>query len=253
MKLLAIDAGNTRVKWARHDGAAWSRVAFVDTAVVRGSGQLAVLAHGPVDRIIASNVAGAKVAEVIESTATALGLPLEILASTSHAAGVTNGYENPAQLGTDRWAALAGAHTVGPRGAEKIVVLAGTAVTVDALSPAGQHRGGIIFPGLGLMRDALAGGTARLKKDADSAAQQEPADFPRDTATAIATGVNDAFIGAFERFRERTRMAAGSAPVVLGAGGTIGALAWRLPFPITINENLVFDGLLALSRDTSPR
>lgn len=253
MRILAIDAGNTRVKWARHEGSAWSKVATAGTAAVRASGQIALLAHGPVERVIASNVAGTEVAAVIESTAAALGLPLEIIVSREYAAGVRNGYSQPGQLGTDRWAALVGAQAGAPRATEKIVVLAGTAVTVDALDATGQHRGGIIFPGLDLMREALAGGTARLKAGAGAAAQQEATDFPADTANAIATGVNDAFVGAFVRFHERVRAVAGKAPVVIGAGGTIGALAWRLPFPITINDNLVFDGLLALARDGPAR
>ena len=53
---------------------------------------------------------------------------------------MTNGYDHPSRLGVDRWVALIGArHRVLAQGAPRpaLVVMVGTAVTVDALDATG--------------------------------------------------------------------------------------------------------------------
>ena len=75
--------------------------------------------------------------------------------------GVVNSYRNPPQLGSDRWAALIGArHLLGERPA--MVVVCGTATTIDFLTGEGVFKGGVIMPGVGLMLRSLHEGTAAL-------------------------------------------------------------------------------------------
>ena len=79
--------------------------------------------------------------------------------------GVKNGYRNPAQLGSDRWAALIGARAL--HGARPVlVVCCGTATTIDLLTAQGQFAGGCILPGVGTMLRSLHEKTAALP-DAD--------------------------------------------------------------------------------------
>ena len=58
---------------------------------------------------------------------------------SAHDAGISNGYDHPSRLGADRWVALAGArqrvleHAAGGPPRPALVVMVGTAVTVDAL------------------------------------------------------------------------------------------------------------------------
>jgi hypothetical protein len=59
---------------------------------------------------------------------------------------VTNGYDHPGRLGADRWVALIGARQhVLSRGAARpvLVVMVGTAVTIDALDTEGRFLGGL--------------------------------------------------------------------------------------------------------------
>ena len=125
MKLL-IDAGNTRIKWRLPQAAE-----AVDGACEHDQLDAldAVLARQPgIERIIGANVAGPGVAANIARLAANRGLVPEWLIPTSERCGVRNLYDNPAQLGADRWAALIGARALHPHAC--VVVMAGSATTI---------------------------------------------------------------------------------------------------------------------------
>src|SRR5205085_12624801 len=130
---------------------------------------------------------------------------------------VTNRYDT-LQPGADRWAALLGAwHR--QRGA-CLVVGAGTATTADLLSTRGEFRGGIIFPGLELMKRSLAENTTRLPF-----AEGAWAEEPRNTADAIETGVLQAQAGAIERMYAQLTRVEGSSAACLISGGAAARIA----------------------------
>lgn len=237
-RLLAIDAGNTRIKWGLHEGGAWRATGAIATADAHAlAATLAAL--GPVDRAIASNVAGAEVERELSAAARKLGAALRLVRPSAHEASVVNRYRDPAQLGPDRWAALVAARASGP--GPKVVATAGTALTVDALSAAGEFLGGLIVPGPALMRHALQSGTARLREieGADS-------DFPSSTPDAITSGAIQACAGAIAGVVERLAQREGTRPDVLLSGGAAREIAPRLAMPHTLRENLVLDGLVRL-------
>lgn len=237
--VLAIDAGNTRVKWGLREGAGWSARGAVPTA------DAAKLAAGwpplpPGTRAIASNVGGAAVRERLLEACAVRGLALDFIASLAGQLGVRSAYRDPSQLGTDRWAALVAARH--EFAASQLVVNAGTALTVDALRADGLFAGGLIAPGPALMRRALGNGTAQLRLTEGAF---DP--FPRSTPDAITTGSVQAAVGAVERMHE-AMSAAGFAPerIVLSGGGAP-ELAPHLPMPVTLNDNLVLDGLALIA------
>ena len=238
--ILLFDAGNTRIKWAVHDGRGFIASGVMETA--RAAELADALPRGhQAKRAFASNVAGAEVRAHLERACAASSATLEVIASRFEQLGVTSGYRDPAQLGTDRWAALVAAHHVGP--GHKLVVNAGTALTIDALTADGRFLGGMIVPGPALMRRSLDRGTAGLRLTEGHFAQ-----FPQSTPDAITTGAIQACAGAIERMRDE--MAGGDcAPsrIVL-SGGAAAELASHLPIAATIRENLVIDGLLLIAR-----
>ena len=235
-----IDAGNTRIKWGLHDGRSYVATGAVDTAkAARLADDMPTSprrAHA-----LASNVAGAAVREALERACSARGIALAFIASRGEQLGVKSGYRDPGQLGPDRWAALIAAHHAGP--GHKLVVNAGTALTIDALTADGRFLGGMIVPGPALMRRSLDRGTAGLRLTEGSFA-----DFPTSTPDAITTGAIQACAGAIERMRD-AMAGAGTAPsqIVL-SGGAAPELAGHLPIAATIRENLVLDGLLLIAR-----
>jgi type III pantothenate kinase len=136
--LLAIDAGNTRIKWAVHDGNRWARPGAIATSGSARIGE-AWAALPAIGRAIACNVAGADVERILREACSARGAKLTVIAARAEELGVVNGYRDPARLGPDRWAALVAAHAVGA--GAKLVVNAGTALTIDALAADGHCPG----------------------------------------------------------------------------------------------------------------
>jgi type III pantothenate kinase len=154
---------------------------------------------------------------------------------------VTNGYRDPTQLGADRWVALVAAHRAAP--GHKLVVNAGTALTIDALTADGKFLGGLIVAGPALMRRSLDGATAALRESAGAVR-----DFPDNTPDAIASGSIAAGVGAIERVARA--MSARGTPVglIILSGGAAGELSPALGLPFRLHENLVLDGLQTIAR-----
>ncbi|HLU76785.1 MAG TPA: type III pantothenate kinase [Burkholderiales bacterium] len=234
--ILAVDAGNTRIKWGLRDAAGqW---------ITRGAAAVDELerayeewARMPVPtRIAIANVAGPAVRETVVDLIGRWSVEPVWLETTARACGVVNGYEIPTQLGVDRWAAAVAAWL--RQGRECLVVMAGTATTVDVVDADGVFRGGLILPGLGLMKRALVDHTAALKF-----APGVYRDLPRNTADAIESGCIHAQIGAIERMRRRLSPDAGC--VISGGGAP--ALVPHLEAPVMMAENLVLEGVVALA------
>jgi type III pantothenate kinase len=236
--ILAIDAGNSRIKWGVHDGRAWTATVAIETA---RAGDLSESLRGikTVGLAIASNVAGAAVQAAIE--AACKGLAVRFVRSEASQLGVTNGYRDPSQLGTDRWVALIAAHHARP--GHKLVINAGTALTIDALTGDGRFLGGLIVPGPALMRRSLDRATAALR-ESEGAVR----DFPASTPEAIATGAVLACAGAADRLA-KSMDAHGTPPgLIILSGGAARELAPALGLPHELHENLVLDGLQLIAR-----
>lgn len=238
--VLAIDAGNTRIKWGIHDGGGWIASGAVPT------GEAATLAKAwesapSVGSAIASNVAGPGIQAELSAAFARPGMAVQFIQSRREQLGVVNGYRDPGQLGSDRWAALIAAHRAEP--GDKLVVNVGTALTVDALTAEGRFLGGLIVPGPALMRRSLDRGTAGLR-------QTEGAfdDLPRSTPDAITSGAVQACAGAIARMRD-AMSARGSPPGrIILSGGAAAQVAPHLPLAFALHENLVLDGLLLIAR-----
>lgn len=228
--ILCLDAGNTRLKWGLRAADGWRGQGAVARAAIA---DLAADLPARPARIVACNVAGPAAAAAIETLAARLGAPLAWFRSAAAAGGVVNGYDDPARLGADRWAALLGARALhaGPA----VVVMAGTATTIDALAADGRFRGGLILPGLDLMGRALAQNTAGLPE-----ARGAWREFPANTDDAIVSGALEATLGAIERMAHRL---AGAEFLVLLSGGAAAALAPHLTPPLRRVDNLVLEGL----------
>lgn len=234
--IACLDAGNSRLKWGLAAEGGWVAQGALEWS---GMDQFATLAAGwpPLERVLLASVAGpGQEARICQALA---GHRVERVRSTAAAAGVVNGYLQPEQLGVDRWCALIGARSLTREPC--LVVTAGTATTIDSLDGEGRFLGGLILPGLEMMRTALARGTARLPL-AEGARQ----DFPRQTPDAIHSGCLEAQLGAIERAFARLPGAA----LCLLSGGAAPFLAPHLKLPLRPVDNLVLEGLrqLALAR-----
>lgn len=240
MKILLIDAGNSRIKWACSDDGRWSPVEQlpVDMAAdLNFSGH----AYDDVQQVWVSNVAGADVERHICAACAVQHWSPRFISSQAVQCEVHNSYLLPVQLGSDRWAALIFAwHHVG---AACLVVNSGTATTIDALSNTGEFLGGLILPGLELMQRSLTDATAQLKMlggHYDS--------FPRNTADALLSGAIQASCGAVQR---QYALLSGEDAVVILSGGAARLLQSHLHMPVQMMDNLVLSGLLLIAQESS--
>ena len=238
--VLAIDAGNTRVKWGVHDGLAWRASGAVATGKVDELAR-SMSAALPADMAIACNVAGEGVQVAIERACAAAKLEVTFIRSPRAELGVVNGYRDAQQLGPDRWAALVAAHAL-ERG-HKLVVNAGTALTIDALTSEGKFLGGLIVPGPQLMRRSLDRGTAGLRLTEGAVAE-----FPQSTPDAVTSGAIHACVGAIGRLAA-AMVSHGTPPDrIILSGGAAAEIAPWLDLPAVQSDNLVLDGLARIAR-----
>ena len=241
MRILAVDAGNSRIKWGLHDGSGWVTQSWIETAQ---AGRLVEVWSGlePPAVLVASNVAGDKVGGQLRKAAQSLNASLDLIASRAQQCGVRSSYDDPAQLGPDRWAALIGAWHL--CGGPSVVVNAGTTMTADALSRDGVFLGGVIVAGADLMREALARSTAGLRKEEGTYTY-----FPANTADAILSGAMNALAGAVERI-QRFMLEAGEANArIVLSGGAAPALEGALNGAVEVVDNLVLEGLLRIAQE----
>lgn len=229
--MLLIDAGNSRIKWAFARDSAWPQRGVVELADTDSLARQFAALPAPA-RILVSNVAGDAVAQQIRAACAAWQRPLEFVAAQAEQCGVRNCYAQPAQLGSDRWAALIAAwHQMH---AACLVVHCGTATTVDALSADGEFRGGLILPGIELMQQSLAAAASEL----DTMSGEWRA-FPCNTADAMASGAIQATCGAIRAQYELL----GRSGRCLLAGGAADSIASYLGLPHERVDNLVLHGL----------
>jgi len=239
--ILAVDAGNSRIKWAFHD-----RNAFVHEGwVARADVGLLERSWAPLpaaDAIVVANVAGDAVRTSLQKLFARWKAEPRWVAATAAQCGVVSRYDDPSQLGADRWAALIGARQLVTGSC--LVVNAGTAMTVDALSAQGEFLGGIIVPGFDLMLDALASNTAGLSSERGSFAS-----FPRSTRDAITSGAVQALCGAVERVRATMVSDGQGEPTLLVGGGAGEIVVQRLGRPVRIADKLVLEGLVRIAQE----
>ena len=253
MTFLAIDIGNTRLKWAMYEdhrpGAALLAhgAEFLEHIERLAEGAWAGL-PAP-DRMLGCVVAGETARRrVHEQIELMLGWDFEpkwVVPSVQEA-GVSNGYDHPSRLGADRWVAMIGAHHhMLEQGAARplITVMVGTAVTVDALDQDGHFLGGLIIPGHGIMLRALEGGTAGLHVPTG-----EVKCFPKNTSDALTSGGTYAIAGAVERMYQHLAEHCNAEPMCIMAGGAGWKMSPSMTRPFTLINNLIFDGLLVMAQ-----
>jgi len=230
---LIIDAGNTLTKLALFQGnemVAFSRIKGLD------------LAH-----IIQFCEANPLILNAIVSTVTEYPAEIDlflkshyntILFSNKTNVPVINQYKTPETLGKDRLAGVVGARRLMP--SDTILVIdAGTAITYDLITDAGEYLGGGISPGIPMRYKALHTFTSRLPLfDYMDEAQL----IGDDTATSICSGVLNGTIAEVEGIIQRYQIVYPGMKIIL-TGGDHNYFDKRLKIKTFAAPNLVLEGL----------
>ena len=246
MTFLAIDVGNTRLKWAQYEAARpGAKMLAHGVVFLEMIGRLAETDWGqllPPTQMLGCVVAGEAVRREVEEQLELWDLAPRWVVSSAQAGGIINSYDHPSRLGVDRFVALIGArHRVLAAGRPRpaLVVMVGTAVTVDALDASGRFLGGYILPGFGLMLHALEMGTAGL-----NAPTGDVVDFPTNTSDALMSGGANAIAGAIQRMHRQLAKRTGEEPMLYMTGGAAVKLAPITDMPFEMLDSLIFEGLL---------
>ena len=167
--ILEMDCGNSFIKWRTLDAGVAVSGGVVDSVVGLIAAILAVpelcITHCRLVSVRSDNETSGLVASIVST----FGVEVECARPARAVAGVSNGYEEFARLGLDRWLAVVGAFKLANSAC--LVLDFGTAVTADFVACDGQHLGGFICPGMPLMRDQLRTHTRRIRYDDFSAEQ----------------------------------------------------------------------------------
>lgn len=233
---LAIDIGNTAVKWATFEGK--QRVESGEWRADNGEWKVE-----NIERAIAC-ASGKE--ETLEQIRSALHSPLATLRSDTPLP-IRLDYKTPATLGPDRIAAACGAWALHP-GEACVVIDAGTCITVDFLDAEGVYHGGAIMPGLGMSLQALHAYTAKLPLIGLEGVAKAPV-LGRSTEESILAGTLGATMLALAGYVALYRQKCPALHVLLTGGDAdrltaAGASGWEHQPHLTLiglNETLIYN------------
>jgi type III pantothenate kinase len=248
--ILLIDIGNSRIKWATLSRGKLSP----GKDARRPNGHDALVPHleelwnhlkNP-RTVVVSNVAGPAVAAVLsEWVKTRWQVKTLFVNAERFAFGITNGYTVPERFGPDRWAALIAARRL--HDGAVCVIDAGTAVTIDVLGANGAHQGGLIIPGLTMMRHALLERTQDLSAATSAPAPSTITLLARDTRDGVEGGTLYTLVAVIDRVVSDVGTELGSTPTCIITGGDAAALLPLLADEYHHVPELVLQGLAVIA------
>lgn len=247
--ILFIDAGNSTIKWAQYEHTDLSEVvslAYEENITVDSFIEQWKQLDVPI-KVIASCVASDSIWTTLVKACNELwGRDVQRVFSLDQGFGLINAYNNPADLGSDRWCAMIGALQVAE--SDFIVVDAGSALTIDVVDVSGQHLGGYITPGLNMMRKSLGRQTAQINIDMpkDLTPSLSPA---TSTAECIESGIILSAVKLIEAVYEKESKLAIKIKCYL-TGGDAKLIANMLSIDCVILPDLVLRGLIEIQKNT---
>jgi type III pantothenate kinase len=249
--ILLVDIGNSRIKWA---SLIKGKLEHAGSAARAGEDNFAA-EHDQHWRkikkpraVVVSNVAGAACAEALAAwTAERWQVQPRFVVAERKAFGVTNAYSKPERLGVDRWAALIAARRrfKGP----VCVIDAGTAVTLDVLTEQGSHQGGLIIPGLEMMRHALLERTRDIQPATEAPASGDISLLARDTRDGVNGGTLYALVAVIDRVVADVRTELGKDLTRVITGGDAETLLPLLAGTYHHHPELVLEGLAVIAEE----
>jgi type III pantothenate kinase len=254
--LLVIDAGNTNIVFAVHDGAEWRGTWRLATSSQRTSDEYGVWLEALLVRagITAVQIDAAVIGTVVPAALYHLRrlcrdwFDVEpIIARATLDWGFAIKIDNPEEVGADRLlnALAAHNHYRGPL----VVVDFGTATTFDVVDKDGSYLGGVIAPGINLSIEALHQAAARLPRIGIGRPQSV---IGRSTIPAMRSGIYWGYVGLIEGLLSRIEGEFGEKLKAIATGGLAPLFAEGTTRLTTIDPDLTLDGLRLLSLRNKP-
>jgi type III pantothenate kinase len=222
--LLAIDAGNTNIVFAVHDGKEVRAQFRAVTKDNRTADEYYVwlMQLMQLEGIQTQDISAAIISSVVppalfnlrrlcskyfKKTALVIGDPEVDL-------GIVINADRPKAVGADRLVNTVAGYR--DYGGNLILIDFGTATTFDIVGEHGSYEGGIIAPGVNLSMEALHQAAAQLPR---IAVERPQSVIGRDTIPAMQSGIFWGYIALIEGLVERIRAEVGKPMKVVGTGG----------------------------------
>jgi type III pantothenate kinase len=259
--LLAIDNGNTNVKFALVDaGGEIVQRWRIATDTRRTADEYAVWLHQllRMNGYERSDVKAVVIATVVPRALHNLQMLSEkyfgtvalIAGRAPIEWGIALKVDEPRALGADRAVNAIAAQTLSQT--DKIVISFGTATTFDHISTDGSYLGGSIAPGINLSLDALYNAAAMLPR---IAMEPPPNDsvIGRDTVSQMQIGIYWGYVAMIEGLLNRMKAEIGSPVTVIATGGLAALFQQHSHLFDIVEPDLTLRGIAQLyaNRDVS--
>lgn len=149
-------------------------------------------------------------------------------------------YMTPETLGLDRFMVCLGAAK--QSGNRNVVVIdAGSACTIDLMTDEKVYCGGVIMPGLNIIRNAMENRLPELPTASDSIPETWPG---KSTIECVEWGVNGGFIYAIRGFINQYRSMVGEIEIYVTGGNSKQLIQWMGDKESLIHsKNLIWEGM----------
>ena len=251
--LLAIDVGNTNVKFALVDGIEIKTRWRVATDARRTADQYAVwltqlleiegYQRSDVEAVVISTVVPRALHNLQLLSDKYFGVDALVAGRAPLEWGIALDVKEPGSVGADRAVNAIAAHH--DHQGDLIMISFGTATTFDHVDFNGAYKGGIIAPGLNLSLDALVAATAKLPRIAIESPDDESV-IGRTTESQMLIGIYWGYVAMIEGLLSRMRVEIGRPVKVVATGGLATLFQQHAHLFDAIEPDLTLKGLALL-------
>ncbi|MBN9525530.1 MAG: type III pantothenate kinase [Alphaproteobacteria bacterium] len=251
--LLAIDCGNTNIKFVLFEGDTLIAEWRTTTDKRRTADEYAVWLtqlmslKGIQGSLVTDCIIATVVPDVLFNLRRLVQVYFEIeplvVGEADCNLGITVKYNKPTDVGADRLADAIGAYSIW--GGPLIVIDFGTATTFNVVDRNGDYLGGIIAPGVNLNLEALHAAAAKLPRVTVSKTDTV---IGTDTPTAMRAGVYWGYLSLVEGLTLKLKQEYGSEMTVAATGGLAPLFAEGTKAIDHVDPHLTRRGLLEIWR-----
>lgn len=256
--LLAIDAGNTNIVFAVHDGETirceWravtktSRTADEYAVLLKPLLELNGLKFEDFQSAIIATVVPAALFDLRQFCRRYIKVEPLVIGDPAVVLGLKVLTDHPETVGADRLVNSVAAHEL--YGGPLIVVDFGTATTFDIVSAHGDYEGGVISPGINLSVEALHKAAAMLPRVAIVRTQTV---IGKDTVPAMQSGIYWGYVGLIEGLVARIKAEYGKPMTVIATGGLGRVFHKQTPAIDHYDPDLTIRGLVQIYTKNAKR
>ena len=220
-----IDIGNSAIKWRTRESDVYSK--RVDEFL------LSTLPQADIAWV--SAVANLNIVEDLETHFD----EVHLIHTQNKFNNLKISYDDSSSLGSDRFYAMIGAMEHFPK-KPLLVIDIGSAMTFDVIDEDGNHKGGLIMPGIGVLRKSFSKfETTDISTNFAGLANNTKDAWKSGTQVMLLSSINDQI----EKFNEVFLDG-----IVTICGGLVHDIKNELPESVQIFDNLVLDGLECYSQ-----